>query len=89
MGQWKNYEELEESLCFEELLATINAMREKELREQRFLAALQGVDIDSDSSAPAESSKGDIADLKGYAAVQEGFGIGMGLGFAEVDHSNG
>lgn len=85
LGRWKNYDDLEESLCFEELVATINAMREREQRERKFLAALQGVDLDEEitSSESVGNKYGDIVDVNGYKAAQEGFGIGMGLGYAE------
>lgn len=49
LGHWKNYEDLEESLSIEELTATLDAMRKKEERDQRFHAALQGIEI-GDSS---------------------------------------
>jgi hypothetical protein len=83
LGQWKNYDELEESLCFDELLATINAMRERERRDRIFFAALQGVDLDDDVEQ-APTAENDIVKLNGYSAMQEGFGIGMGLGYMEV-----
>lgn len=47
MGIWKNVEELEESLCLEELELIIKKAREKEQREQKFMAALKGIDLDS------------------------------------------
>jgi len=63
----------------EELIVTLNALRDREHRDRRFFAALQGVDIDADSSESEKES--DIANLKGFAANEEGFGIGMGLGY--------
>lgn len=87
LGHWKNYDDLESSLCFEELLVTLNAMREKEHREHVFLAALQGVDLEEGSTSSSSGKKdlGDIKDVTGYAAAQEGFGIGMGLGYMEIN----
>lgn len=58
----------------EELLATLTAMRNKLEAEQKFMAALQGVDLEE------KSSNDDITNLKGARAKQEGFGIGLGLG---------
>ena len=84
MGHWKNYDELEESLCFEELVATINSLREKEMRDRRFLAALQGVDLEDDSPSSKPSAENDIVNLNGYLAAQEGFGIDMGLGYMKI-----
>jgi len=46
LGHWKDYEELESSLSMPELAATLKAIYETERRRQKFMAALQGVDID-------------------------------------------
>lgn len=43
---WKDYEELENSLSMPELTAVLVAKRESKFEEQKFLAALQGVDLD-------------------------------------------
>lgn len=82
MGKWINYDELESTLCVEELIVTVNAIREKESRDRKFSAALQGIDLDEDEAV------NDITDLKGLAAAQEGFGIGMGLGYMEIDETS-
>lgn len=79
LGNWKNYDELEELLSIDELLATLNAYREQKQNERKFLAALQGVDLDK------ESEQQDVADLRGYAAVEAGFGIDAGLGYSRQD----
>ena len=76
MGHWKNYDELESSLTVEELQATLESMRQRENRQHRFHAALQGIDLD-DASTPAP----DITTLSGTAAAKAGFGIGQGLGY--------
>ena len=57
-------------------------MRERERRDRIFFAALQGVDLDDE--VQEKSAEGDIVKLNGYAAMQEGFGIGMGLGYMEI-----
>jgi hypothetical protein len=62
-------------LSVEELIVTLNAIGEKEKREQRFYAALKGINLDEED--PKED---DITSLKGWQADKEGFGIGMGLG---------
>lgn len=76
LGRWKNYDELEDSLTIEELLATISAIRDKENNERKFNAAIQGIDLDEETAPPA-----DITTLSGGAAARSGFGIGMGLGY--------
>jgi hypothetical protein len=62
-------------LSVEELMATLKAVNEKDSRDKKFLAALQGVDLDENSSEGE-----DITKIKGFRASQDGFGIGMGLG---------
>jgi hypothetical protein len=77
LGHWKNYDELESELCLEELLLTVKASRDKEDRERRFLAAINGVDL-------GEKQEEDVIDLSGKQAKQEGFGIDEGLGFMQM-----
>ena len=50
------------------------------MRDRRFFAAIEGIDLD-EQEQPLE----DITKLNGYQAAQEGFGIGMGLGYMEID----
>ena len=57
--------------------ALINASRKKEEREMRFLAAINGVELD-------EKEEEDITELQGRRAQNEGFGAGEGLGFLEL-----
>jgi len=49
LGIWKDYKELEESLSMPELIATLLSRRELEYQEKKFLAAIQGVDLDAQS----------------------------------------
>ena len=65
------------------MLATIDASRKKEQAHQKFLAALQGVDLEENASA-----EDDITSLKGFQAKQEGFGIGLGLGHIVEDNTS-
>ena len=46
LGNWKNFEELEDSLSLPELDLIIKHKREHENNEHKFSAALQGVDLD-------------------------------------------
>jgi hypothetical protein len=46
LGAWKNYNELELSLSMTELLLTLEAKRDLDYQEKKFLAAMQGIDID-------------------------------------------
>ena len=55
LGIWKDYEELETSMSMPELVATLEAKREVDYQEKKFLAAIQGVDLEeSSSSGPVE-----------------------------------
>ncbi len=54
LGIWKNYEELETSLSIPELMQTLSSKRELDYEEKKFLAAIQGVDLDKN----AENGKG-------------------------------
>lgn len=46
LGIWRNIEDLENSLCLSELEAIVKASRDKEHRHNKFMAAIQGIDID-------------------------------------------
>ena len=95
IGAWKNYEELETSLCMSELTKILESRRELDHQERKFLAAIQGVDIDEGKSNDAweemknrvlykGKDKNDITRLSGAAAQKAGFGIGNGLGYEEI-----
>jgi len=51
LGIWKDYKELEESLSMPELMATLSSRRELDYEEKKFLAAIQGVDLDQQSGS--------------------------------------
>ena len=82
-----------------ELFEVLRAKRESEYEHKKFLAAMQGVDHEKNSSKGQEEwerikakafSKGkvsdpnDIVSLQGHAAKRAGFGIGEGLDYEEV-----
>ncbi len=100
LGIWKDYEDLETCLSMPELTTTLNAKRDAEYKEKKFLAAMQGVDLDKQTgkddgnawekmkakffSGGKTSNSNDITALQGYAAQKAGFGIGMGLGYEDL-----
>jgi hypothetical protein len=100
LGIWKDYEELETSLSLPELTEILNAKRDADYQEKKFLAAMQGVDLDEQSGKKKDdpweamkarvATKGKISDpndimsFQGIKAQQEGFGIGMGLEYGEL-----
>lgn len=101
LGIWKDYEELESSMSLPELLATLEVKRDLDYLDKRFLAGLQGVDLDEQSgkkeqdpweamkarvfSNGATSDPDDVLALQGQNARSAGFGIGMGLSYEKWD----
>lgn len=51
LGIWKDYQELETSLSMPELMATLEISRELDYTEKKFMAAIQGVDLDKESGS--------------------------------------
>ncbi len=98
LGIWKDYEQLETSLSMPEMLITLEIKRELDYSEKKFLAAIQGVDLDKQSgkqnawedmkarvfSKGKATNANDIVALQGQNAQKAGFGIGMGLGYETV-----
>ncbi len=98
LGIWKDYEELESSMSMPEILATLGAKRDLDYQEKKFLAAMQGVDLDKQSgknneweemkarvfSGGGTSDPNDVLSLQGQNAAKAGFGIGMGLDYKKI-----
>lgn len=98
VGIWKNYEELESSISMPELLKTLEVRRELDYTEKKFLAGIQGIDLDKQSgkqdaweemkarvfSKGKTSNPNDIVALQGQNAINAGFGIGMGLQYEDL-----
>jgi hypothetical protein len=99
LGIWKNYDEMEKSISMPELLATLSSKRELDYQEKKFLAAIQGVDLDGDKkkeqnawekmkakvfSNGATADPNDVLSLQGNNASKAGFGIGMGLSYEKL-----
>jgi hypothetical protein len=57
VGVWKNFEEVEESISFDELTIILQAAAERRMRDQEFQAALAG-------ALPEESETVGTAELK-------------------------
>ena len=56
-------------------MATLNAVRDRESRDRKFFASLQGIDVEDNQEVD------DITSLSGSMASKDGFGIGLGLGY--------
>lgn len=50
LGIWKDYQELEANISMPELVATLASIRDLDYQEKKFLAAIQGVDLDGETS---------------------------------------
>jgi hypothetical protein len=100
LGIWKDYEELEKSLSMPELMATLSIRRELDYQEKKFLAAIQGVDLDKESGSSRGQkewedmkarvfSKGATGDSKDILALQgqnaRQAGFGIGAGLEYED----
>lgn len=101
LGIWKDYDELESSMSMPEIMATLKIKRDLDYSNKKFLAAMQGVNLDEASGkqnaweemkarvfskGQAADSK-DIVALQGINAQKAGFGIGMGLTYERLDES--
>jgi hypothetical protein len=100
LGIWKDYKELEESLSMPELMATLSSRRELDYQEKKFLAAIQGVDLDKESGSNKGQqewedmkarvfSGGATSDSKDILALQgqnaKKAGFGIGMGLDYED----
>lgn len=56
MGIWINIEHLEDVLSLPELEAILKASRDRETRQNKFLAALQGIDLDKHDQTDAQEA---------------------------------
>lgn len=98
LGIWKDYNELESSISMPELMAILESKREMDYEEKKFLAAIQGVDIEKNKKDKEEDpwiklknkvfnggkNDNDILTFKGAKAARAGFGIGMGLDYENL-----
>jgi hypothetical protein len=100
LGIWKDYQELESSLSMPELMATLGSKRELDYEERKFLAAIQGIDLDGASDQERGQkewedmkarvfSRGATSDSNDVLALQgqnaKKYGFGIGMG---LDYEN-
>lgn len=100
LGIWKDYQELELSLSMPELMATLEVSRELDYAEKKFMAAIQGVDLDAESGKGKGQqewedmkarvfSKGQTSDSNDILSFQgpkaRKAGFGIGMG---LDYEN-
>jgi hypothetical protein len=58
LGIWKNFDELESSISIEELMQILSITRDLDYEEKKFSAALQGIDLDSQTGNAGGKVKG-------------------------------
>jgi hypothetical protein len=100
LGIWKDYQDLELSLSMPELMATLEISRELDYSEKKFLAAIQGVDLDKETGKTRGQqewedmkarvfSKGQTSDSNDVLSLQgpkaKQLGFGIGMG---LDYEN-
>jgi hypothetical protein len=100
LGIWKNFDELESSLCISELVALLTVKREQDYEHKKFLAAIQGIDLDKESGSSRGQkewedmkarvfSKGKAQDSNDVLALQginaQKAGFGIGMGLDYED----
>jgi hypothetical protein len=100
LGIWKDYQELESNLSMPELVATLASIRDLDYQEKKFLAAIQGVDLDGETNKDKGQkewedmkarvfSKGQTNDSNDVLSLQganaQKVGFGIGMG---LDYEN-
>ena len=100
LGIWKDYQELELNLSMPELVTTIGSIRELDYQEKKFLAAIQGVDLDGETNKDKGQKEwedmkarvfsggqtGDSNDVLSLQGVNaQNVGFGIGMG---LDYEN-
>lgn len=100
LGIWKDYQELEKSMSMPELLATLEVSRELDYSEKKFMAAIQGVDLEAQSQPEKGQqewenmkarvfSKGQTNDANDILSLQgpkaKSLGFGIGNGLDYED----
>jgi len=100
LGIWKDYQELEKSMSMPELLATLEISRELDYSEKKFMAAIQGVDLEAQSQPERGQqewenlkarvfSKGQTSDANDILSLQgpkaRSLGFGIGNGLDYED----
>ena len=81
-----------------EMVQTFRAMQKTEDDKRRFLASIQGIDLDDNRNSEEKTfddvrrkalginaNADDVVSLQGTFASEAGFGIGAGLGYTTIN----
>lgn len=68
LGIWKNYDELESSISMPELVSILSTRRDLDYDEKRFMAAIQGVDLDEQAGNGEVKGQQEWENLKARVA---------------------
>lgn len=68
LGIWKNYDELESSISMPELVSILSTRRDLDYDEKRFMAAIQGVDLDEQAGNGEVKGQQEWENLKAKVA---------------------
>jgi hypothetical protein len=101
LGIYKDYEELERSLSLPELSAILNTKRELDFEEKKFMASIQGIDLEggAEDEAPKQDAweamkarvfsggkTGNAGDILAYQGINAAqAGFGIGMGLDYED----
>ena len=80
-----------------ELIQTLTSMQKTESEKRKFLAGIQGIELNEEEGTQEgptfedikmralgiNASKDDVVSLQGQLAAESGFGIGAGLGYVK------
>lgn len=83
LGHWANFAELEENINLPELTAILDAARKQRHDQNKFMAALKGIDLDKGQQTSAEEKFNEVqnrvqAKLRGVrqeVITMDAFGI--------------
>jgi len=68
LGIWKNFDELESSISMPELITILSIRRELDYDEKKFMAAIQGIDLDEQSGNTEAKGQQEWENLKARVA---------------------
>jgi hypothetical protein len=62
-GKWSNFEELEDTLTMQELVALAKAIFDNKHGDRKFAAALNGIDLESEVNEYGTEGEGEMVDI--------------------------